>query len=233
MAVSSIADLSFVPRPPTIRREENVIGKKDWTELQTLKRKITSAFRLLSSHGVLGTSRYAMTRSAQPAPVSPIGGGIDVFSQYSFVNLPAATSSLSAPGVPPKTINWFIPPIIGASGGYLNIFRFVDALERMGYVCRIVIVGSPPNHGSADDVRRNIAEWYFPVNADVFFYGDEVPAAYYTFATAWWTAYWVRAFPKTVHRCYFVQDLGCQAHSFLGSRIRRWRSERLFNPIQA
>jgi glycosyltransferase involved in cell wall biosynthesis len=207
MAVSSVADLSIVPRPPTVRREKNVIGKKDWTTLQTLKRKISSAFRFLSSHGVLGTP-HVMTRkvAAQPAPVSPIVGGIDIFSQYSFVNLPPATSSLSAPDVPPRTINWFIPPIIRASGGYLNIFRFIDALERMGYVCRIVIVGSPPNHGSANDSRREIAEWYFPVNAEVFFYGDDVPAAYYTFATAWWTAYWVRAFAKTVHRCYFVQD---------------------------
>jgi glycosyltransferase involved in cell wall biosynthesis len=173
---------------------------------QILKRKFAVLFRLLSSHGVLATIKYAMTRQKGVAQPARAIGSTDVFSQYSFVNLPAATSSLCVLDVPQKTINWFVPPIIGASGGYLNIFRFVDALERMGYVCRIVIVGSPPNHGSAGNVRRDIAEWYFPLKADVFFYGDDVPAAYYTFATAWWTAYWVRAFAKTVHRCYFVQD---------------------------
>jgi O-antigen biosynthesis protein len=35
---------------------------------------------------------------------------------------------------------------------------------------------------------------------------ENAPPAYYTVATAWMTAYEVRRFHPTVHRCYFVQD---------------------------
>jgi glycosyltransferase involved in cell wall biosynthesis len=87
----------------------------------------------------------------------------------------------------------------------LNIFRFILHIEKKGYKCRVVIVGHP-QPVSASQARREINEWFFPLEANVYLQGEALPAAHYSIATEWRTAYWVRNFPATVQRCYFVQD---------------------------
>ena len=104
-----------------------------------------------------------------------------------------------------KTINWFIPPYGRGSGGHLNIFRFVFLLEQLGYECRIIIVGG---HSKYDlvDAKRQITEWFFPLEAPVYDGTIDIPEAVYSIATSWQTAYYVKNFQSTLHKCYFVQD---------------------------
>jgi glycosyltransferase involved in cell wall biosynthesis len=104
-----------------------------------------------------------------------------------------------------NTVNWVVPLWGFGSGGHLNIFRFVNYLEQEGFDCRIVVVGeSQPI--SSEQARRQICDWFFPVRGEVYFGIDSAPPAHITIATSWTTAYYVRAFQSTVHRCYFVQD---------------------------
>lgn len=106
----------------------------------------------------------------------------------------------------PNTINWFVPSIGRGSGGHLNIFRFIRFLEQDGFECRIVVFDDA-NLLSAKQAKKNIAEWFFPLKAEVVFHPQqEVPPAAISVATGWQTAYPVKAFRGTRHRCYFVQD---------------------------
>jgi hypothetical protein len=129
----------------------------------------------------------------------------DPLSFYDFVNNPAVPLSLDLNSVSSNTINWVIPPYGKGSGGHLNIFRFITNLESLGFNCRIVIVGSP-QPVSAEQAKKEIEDWFFPLKAEIFLGMDNAQAACYTIATEWRTAYWVRSFSATKHRCYFVQD---------------------------
>ncbi len=129
----------------------------------------------------------------------------DVLAFYDFTRLPHVVPVLRLGEAADNTINWVIPPFGRGSGGHLNIFRFVCYLEKMGFECRIIIVGSP-QPVSAEQAVKEIANWFFSLAARVYIGIENAPAAYYTIATEWRTAYWVRSFPATRHRCYFVQD---------------------------
>lgn len=140
------------------------------------------------------------------------------------------------------TINWFVPPVGRGSGGHLNIFRFIRNLEREGFECRIIVCNdSNPTH--SEELERNIASWFVPVKAKVFFHPQtEVPPSFITVATGWQTAYPVKAFQATRHRCYFVQDyepwfysVGSESifaeetyrFGFLGITAGEWLAEKL------
>jgi glycosyltransferase involved in cell wall biosynthesis len=98
-----------------------------------------------------------------------------------------------------------VPPWSFGSGGHLNIFRFVNYLEQEGFDCRIVVVGEPQPI-SSEQARKQINTGFFPLKGEIYLGIDSAPPAHITIATSWTTAYYVRAFQSTVHRCYFVQD---------------------------
>jgi len=128
-----------------------------------------------------------------------------VIDYYDFVhNRPVGTPVVLG-SVPCMTINWVLPPFGYGSGGHLNIFRFVKFLEEEGFDCRIVVVGEPQPL-SANQARQQINDWFFPLEGKVYLGIESVPPAHITIATSWHTAYYVRRFQSTVHRCYFVQD---------------------------
>jgi glycosyltransferase involved in cell wall biosynthesis len=130
---------------------------------------------------------------------------IDVLDSYGFIPFHPVGTSLLSGEVSRNTINWFIPYFGKGSGGHLNIFRFIYHLEELGFDCSIVIIGEP-SPASAMRAEREIKEWFFPVKATVYLGLENAPAAHITVATAWQTAYAVRNFLSTNHRCYFVQD---------------------------
>ncbi|HDR8922941.1 glycosyltransferase family 4 protein [Burkholderia vietnamiensis] len=128
----------------------------------------------------------------------------DIVGHYQFVLAPPARGE-SARTTPARTVNWVIPDFGVGSGGHLNIFRFALALERAGFTCTIVIDGSS-QFASGHDARESIRRHFVPLNAQVVIGAGNMPPAEFTFATSWHTAYSVRAFSDTRHRCYFVQD---------------------------
>lgn len=128
-----------------------------------------------------------------------------VIGYYSFLGNRLIGSPIASGSIPRNTVNWVVPPFGYGSGGHLNIFRFLQFLEADGFDCRIVVVGEPQPL-SAAQARKQINDWFFQLKAEVYLGIESAPPAQITIATSWTTAYYVKAFQSTVHRCYFVQD---------------------------
>lgn len=107
--------------------------------------------------------------------------------------------------VAPNSINWVIPDIGMGSGGHLNIFRMIANLEKLGWHCRIAVM-HPCKFPDAIAAKTFIADNFLNLAAEVHVDAREMPPATFTFASSWETAYLVRDFLSTAHRCYFVQD---------------------------
>lgn len=131
-------------------------------------------------------------------------GKVDVAKSYDFVRATSAVR-LSSGDISLDTVNWVIPDFGVGSGGHLNIFRFVRALETAGFVCTIVIDGRS-QFASGSDARQQIRRHFVELDAQVVLGVENMPPGEFTIATSWHTAYPVRAFSHTHHRCYFVQD---------------------------
>lgn len=132
-------------------------------------------------------------------------GKTRIIQHYDFVHNRPVGSPIVPGSVPRNTINWVVPPFGYGSGGHLNIFRFAQFLEKEGFDCRIVVVGEPQPL-SAEQARKQIRDWFFPLKGDVYLGIESAAPAHITIATSWNSAYYVRRFQSTVHRCYFVQD---------------------------
>jgi glycosyltransferase involved in cell wall biosynthesis len=134
------------------------------------------------------------------------GRRTSVATRYRFLNPVVISEPLDPAAVAVNTINWFLPDVGPASGGHLNILRFVKMLEDQGFDCRIIAIGNVYPDLDPAQLSRNIAAWYFPLRARTYVGLKNLPAAAVSFATSWETAYVVRAFHATLHKCYFVQD---------------------------
>lgn len=153
-------------------------------------------------------TRALITRSHQKLKAGTTANllsKIQVLEFYDFVRHRPVGDPALAQNIDRRTINWYIPPFGFGSGGHLNIFRFIQNLEREGFECRIIIVGNP-RPSSGEVARKQICDWFFPLKAPVFLNEADVPPAHITVATSWQTAYNVRNFLSTNHHCYFVQD---------------------------
>lgn len=172
------------------------------------RRKLYSLKMLRAKLGTRGLlvhlwKRY-ISRSHLPAACST-QGGTDIFKFYDFLNYRpfGETGSLNAQEM--RTINWVIPNFGIGSGGHINIFRLIFMLEQRGYTCRVIIAGYTQCN-SGDEARESIRKHFFPIDAEVSIGESSLKPAAITVATSWITAYPVRNFQGTLHRCYFVQD---------------------------
>lgn len=113
--------------------------------------------------------------------------------------------SVTIEDVAENTINWIMPDFGIGSGGHLNIFRMISRLQKLGFESRIIIPELVWSK-TAKDAEERINQHFLPLDAPVFVGRESIPAACFSFATAWTTAYYLRDFQSTVHKCYFVQD---------------------------
>lgn len=130
---------------------------------------------------------------------------IDIVNYWKFItdSVPTVPDRFSYAA---RTINWFVPPFGYGSGGHLNIVRFIKYLEDDGYECRVIVINETRPLAS-ETIRKQIADWYMPINATVYQSPQEdIPASDFAFATGWQTAYSVKNFNACTHKCYFVQD---------------------------
>jgi len=176
----------------------------------TLRRRLRTTLRYIREFGVGATlvlirqkylSRFSASRLLKGGSVSKR----HVVEYYNFVRSHPIGRPVQPNAIKSTVINWVIPPFGFGSGGHLNIFRFVYHLEQEGFECRIIIVGEP-RPISPEQARKQITDWFFAIKSEVYVGMDSAPPAYITIATSWITAYFVRSFQSTVHRCYFVQD---------------------------
>jgi len=181
-------------------------------------------------------------QAPRPLPEPPqLPPRFDVLTAYAFVNRVPVGKPLVPGQAGANSINWFVPIWQSGSGGLLNIFRLINHLGDEGFDSRIVIVGAPASMTS-QSVADRISEQYFPVKAGVYVGAAVAPAARFSVATLWTTAYTVRNFLSTEHKCYFVQDFepwfypagteyalaeDTYRFGFFGITAGRWLSEKL------
>ncbi len=107
----------------------------------------------------------------------------------------------------PIRLNWVIPEMGQGSGGHINIFRFISALERRGIKNRIYVV-HPVNFATDKALRAFLSENYPILDPEIEVHcsTDNMPFCHGIVATSWPTAYFVRHFDNAVSKFYFVQD---------------------------
>lgn len=168
----------------------------------TLLRRARTAWRYGREQGPVALGRLAL----QMLQRQPMFTKIDILQSHRFMQgAPVGSPLLPGDKTPSNSVNWFIPPVGRGSGGHLNIFRFVRYLEQQGFDCRIIVPGDWPSLTPAI-VENEIKSWFFPLKARAFIGTENAPPAHISIATAWHTAYDVRNFQPTRHKCYFVQD---------------------------
>jgi len=104
-------------------------------------------------------------------------------------------------------LNWVIPEMGYGSGGHINIFRFISALEHRGIKNR-VYVQEPTLHHTDKELRDFLAEAYPILDPSIETHctPDNMPFCHGIVATSWPTAYHVKRFNNTISKFYFVQD---------------------------
>jgi glycosyltransferase involved in cell wall biosynthesis len=170
--------------------------------LVQVSKVIKKAITLYSRHGL----RTLIRESAKKLGLRPFGKFIArqaFLEEYRFVNLPKVSAKANSADT--NTVNWYVPVVGKGSGGHGNIFRFIRALEGLGVVNRIILIG-PGLPKTSHVAAKQITEWFFPLKARVYRWGEVIPEAYLGMATEWRTAYYVRSSQNEATRGYFIQD---------------------------
>lgn len=151
---------------------------------------------MLGDEGVGATFSYLIKRSK--------GKRIDIFQAYNYITYQPFGAPYQADTANKRTINWIVPDFNIGSGGHLNIFRLIYLLEKIGFSNRILLIES--KFETSASARNTIREHFYPIDAKIIIDKSELEPAAITVATNWISAYFVRNFQSTQHRCYFVQD---------------------------
>ncbi len=165
---------------------------------RTIGMRMATAWRILRVNGVRKFVQKGLASLRNRTRSRPL-------DDYAFVSSAPLGRPITSGSVARNTINWVVPAFAAGAGGHTTIFRFIHLLEQRGFECRVIVLGGL-TWGTTEYFKTLIRQSFFPVRAAVHFDGGDVPAAHVTVATGWETAYWVRRFQSTVHRCYFVQD---------------------------
>lgn len=177
------------------------------TNIRTLEGYARRAIRVWQVDGLrtlLKVIYYKLNKPGMSVNM-PLLGKNKILNFYDFINKEGDLEPVFDSVGGRKSINWFIPPFGFGSGGHTTIFRTIKFLEQKGYICNIIIVGEP-RPTSVEVARKQINEWFFPLRANVFLDMALVPPANIAMATSWQTAYFVRNYNNSTHKCYFVQD---------------------------
>ncbi|HYH95513.1 glycosyltransferase [Hyalangium sp.] len=133
---------------------------------------------------------------------------------YRLLSQPPKARAVVPPPSPRKLdpdhllINWVIPPFSRGGGGHMTIFRTIHFLERLGHRCRVYLTNSEILPPEPMRLQAMVHEWFLPIQAPVRHLGDdeEMEPADIVMATAWHTAYRVRASHCAPVKAYFIQD---------------------------
>jgi len=99
-----------------------------------------------------------------------------------------------------------MPPPGKGSGGHMDIFRFIQALENAGHSCTIYLY-SYENPATIAQVIAEMGDSYPRLKAKMYWLrGGKMAPADAIFATSWDTAYPVYNDPSNAKRFYMIQD---------------------------
>lgn len=109
----------------------------------------------------------------------------------------------------PYTFGWIMPPPGKGSGGHLNIFRFIEYLERSGHTCNIYLYVDGAK-STIQAIRAIMGDSYPAIKAAETMQwldpGDPMDDIDAVFCTSWETAYTSYSLSTDCKRFYFVQD---------------------------
>jgi glycosyltransferase involved in cell wall biosynthesis len=163
-----------------------------------IDRSVKLAQKLFRPGGLRHARAAIVRKLAQRYANDPV----DVLKAYGWVLNEDNPAQLSPPSTGPLRINWVVPGIRSAQGGWFNIVRTIQQLESWGHENRLYVLGGIP-----DRARDLISKRYFPIKSEVYELTDRVKDSDALIATSWPTAYAVRAIPNTARKFYFIQDL--------------------------
>lgn len=108
----------------------------------------------------------------------------------------------------PLHIACVIPPFDRGSGGHNSIFQIMYRLEQAGHTVSIWIHDEHgyKQHERAARIRRDLREWFVPIEGPVFKGFDDWYGADVVVATGWQTAHEVILLPGCRSRVYLVHD---------------------------
>ncbi len=165
-------------------------------------RRAEKAWLIFKKHGFRdGIREILALYSGLQGPKNP-----DWLLELNFLMFPVSKACLDTKRSYPITINWFIPDFGRASGGHINIFRFVLLFESFGVDQRIYIVGGVG--GNPELILAAARRMYFPISTpfEILSTLPKVRDADVLIATSWETAYWARSIPNVRRKYYMVQD---------------------------
>jgi O-antigen biosynthesis protein len=165
-------------------------------------RRVEKAWLIFKKHGFRGGVREIVALYAGlQGPKNP-----DWLLDLEFLMLPVSEACLDSKRTSPITINWLIPDFGRASGGHINIFRFILLFESFGIDQRVYIVGGIG--GNPELIFAAARRTYFPITTpfEILSTKPKVRDADILIATSWETAYRARSIPNVRRKYYMVQD---------------------------
>jgi O-antigen biosynthesis protein len=163
-----------------------------------LRIQLEEAQTLLRERGLSGVLERLRQRTLRQEVQRPL-------RRWNFLMARPIGAPMAPHLIPPHTINWWVPPFERGAGGHTTIFRLVKRLEQAGFR-NTIVVQDGQYFGTAQHFESVIRDHYGNLRSKVVVTLDEVPPAQASVATSWLTAYPVRDFQPTAHRCYLVQD---------------------------
>ena len=105
-------------------------------------------------------------------------------------------------------LNWIIPELGAASGGHINIFRFIEMLAKKGILNRVYIYDMVSPRREEDLVGFIEKHYGIKPSPNIKFDTNinQMKYAHGVFATSWQTAYYAKNFDNCLKKFYFVQD---------------------------
>lgn len=103
---------------------------------------------------------------------------------------------------------WIMPPPGKGSGGHLNIFRFIEFLEKNGHTCSIYLYAQGKDKPSIRTIESSMGDSYPKLSAKIKWIqnANDIKVVDALFATSWETAYPVFNYAGIIKRFYFIQD---------------------------
>jgi glycosyltransferase involved in cell wall biosynthesis len=191
-------------------------GRKAFSALGSRAERIPRPVqRRLSLEGTAATLRAAVRRTVERPTegehVATAGRPVvwDVVRQYAKNGAAPLLAPLGGQDEDaPLHIACVIPPFERGSGGHNSIFQMLRRLERRGHAISLWLddeLGLMRDDRAAR-IRRDLREWFAPIDAPLFKGFDAWFGADVALATGWQTAHRVAMLPNARARAYLVHD---------------------------
>lgn len=176
-----------------------------------------------AADGSLATAARPVGEHIEPPLEQPTWQNVLTFSRTGVVDLLAPVPGAGADG--PLHLAVVIPPFQRGSGGHMSLFQLLVRLERLGHNVSLWIddEGGLMREDRAARIRRQIQDWFVPLQAPVYKGFDDWFGADVAVATGWQTAHSVAMQPGTRARAYIVQDH--EPEFYATSAENRWAAD--------